>query len=279
MEENDSKGFKISFNDDEPVQSPVIEDRRNFIPEKKTHQPLTAVTIITPMVFLAILAVFYLHFDSKIIGLQNTGATKVESLTETFELKLKDLTSQTDQIKERIEKEMEQLDSRIQSVSGSLGKNKNSLDKTVSEKADKSDLQKTATDLSNKIENMNNRLQQISSDLKAVDSEVNNQLGSLSKKLENLSEEISQNSQKGIGKDELEFELDLQAKRYKTELKQAIAALEKKLAEVQKQDEPVQKFKKAPSKPVTTKLPSYSPATGANGDKKADGISEKDLLD
>lgn len=279
MEENDSKGFKISFNDDEPVQSPVVEDRTAFISEKKPSQSMTAISVITPIVFLAILAVFYFHFDSKIIGLQNTGATKVESLTETFELKLKDLTGQTDQLKERIEKEMEQLDNQIQSVSGSLGKNKNSLDKSVSEKANKSDLQKTATELSNKIENMNNRIQQISTDLKAVDTEVNNQLGSLSKKMENLSDEIRQKSKEGIGKDELEFELDLQAKRYKTELKQAINALEKKLGEIQKKETTTQKSKKTSAKPVTTKFPSYPPSTNSTGDKAADGISEKELLD
>ncbi|RJP80509.1 MAG: hypothetical protein C4522_07900 [Desulfobacteraceae bacterium] len=296
MEENDTKGFKISFNDDDLGPPPIEynEEREGSgraSSEKQFRQQITAVTVVISLVMMAVMVFFFFHLNTKIIDLQNAGTTQVESLKKISEESIKELTDQTDQLKARIQSEIDQLDVKIKSVSGSLGKNQNSLDKSVSEKAGKKDLEKTEAAIAKKIEEINRAIKNFSADLKTVDTEVNNQLkqqtSSFSQKMESLSQdmaalsqEFSELSRNSVDQGKLQFELDLQAKRYKTEMKQAINDLEKKLAETRKKEEAGRKATVLPGRQVIAPPPTLAiPVKPKSEGEKMDGILEKDLSD
>ena len=293
MEDNDAKSFKIHFDDDESIQPVRRKEVSSNLPLKKLNQRLTIISILIPCLIAVIITIVYINLNKKVSGIQNSGSIKVQSLSKDLEEKLNALSGKTDELKSLIENQSEQFTKKISSASGDMGKNINLLKKSVEAKANKNDLNKQVTEITGNIEGLQKNISKLSSDIQALDSSLNGKIekelkglsdavGGITKDINRLKQEISQLSDTGIDRKKLDFALDLQAKRYKTELRQATADLEKKISSLQKEVETRNPALKASIKntedPLKTPLPkpdtSLKPATGP---LKGNEIIEQDL--
>jgi hypothetical protein len=95
-----------------------------------------------------------------------------------------------------------------------------------------------------------------------------------------INQEIHRLSESGVDQKKLDFSLDLQAKRYKTELRQAMKELEKRLSALREEIEKQGNFPKASSssqEPMKTPLPKpETPPETADPSKDGD-IIEQDI--
>ncbi len=283
MENNDSKSFKIRFDDDESIQPPRKEEVSSDLPLKKLNQRLTFISILIPCLIAVIIIIVYIGLNKKISVIQDSGSIKVQSLSKELEEKLASLSGNTDQLKELMENQSTQFEKKLSAVSGDLGKNKNSLKQSVDAKANKSDLNKHVAEISAKIEGLKKNISTVSSDIQALDASLNSKmekelkglsdtLAAMTSDVNRLKQEISRLSDTGIDQKKLAYELNLQEKKYKTELRQAIIELEKKISSAGKASV------KSTEDPLKTPLPkpntSLKPAAGP---LKGNEIVEQDI--
>jgi predicted nucleic acid-binding Zn-ribbon protein len=293
MEDNNSKSFKIHFDDDESIQPMQQEEVNTRLPLKKLSQRLKIISIVIPCLISVIIIITYIHLNKKIYAIQNSGSIEVQSLSKGLEEKITALSQKADQINALIENQSKQFDKKLSYVSGDVGKNKNSLKKSLEEKVSKNDLNKQVQEITGKIEDLKKNISKFSSDIQAIDSglrariekelkDLSDAVDGMKKEITNLKQEMSRLSDTGINQKELDFALDLQAKRYKTELRQAIADLEKKIASSRKETESQKKAGNASIKntegslkiPPLKSEPVQKPAADSLKDNK---IIEQDI--
>ncbi|MBW1899558.1 MAG: hypothetical protein JRI61_10925, partial [Deltaproteobacteria bacterium] len=168
MEENDSKSFRIRFDDDESIQPIRQEEVSSNLTLKKLNQRLTIISILIPCLIAVIIMIVYSNLSKKVSGIQNSGSIKVQSLSKNLEEKLEALSGKTDQLKILIENQSEQFEKKLSSVSRDLGKNNNSLKKSVKAKASRNDLNRHVKELTGKIEGLKKNISGFSSDIQAL---------------------------------------------------------------------------------------------------------------
>ncbi|MFO7559039.1 MAG: hypothetical protein R6X10_09440 [Desulfobacterales bacterium] len=245
MENDDSKSFRVRFDDDESIPPLRREEVSSNRPLTKLNQRLTFISILIPCLIAVIIIIVYISLNKKISGIQDSGSIKVQSLSKELEEKLASLSGNTDQLKELIENQSKQFEKKLSAVSGDLGKNKNSLKQSVDAKANKSDLNKHVTEISAKIEGLKKNIGTVSSDIQTLDSNLNSKiekelkslsdtLAAMTTDVNRLKQEIGRLSDAGIDQKKLAYELNLQEKKYTTELRQAIIELEKKISSARK---------------------------------------------
>lgn len=290
MEDNDSKSFRIRFDDDESIQPVRQEEVSSNLTLKKLNQRLTIISILIPCLIAVIIMIVYSNLNKKVSGIQNSGSIKVQSLSKNLEEKLKTLSGKTDQLKVLIENQSEQFEKKLSSVSRDIGKNKNSLKKSVKAQASKNDLNRHVKELTGKIEGLKKNISSFSSDIQALDSSLSGKIEKeikgfsdtvdvMTNDLNNLKQEISRLSDTGVDQKKLDFDLDLQAKRYKTELRQAIVDLEKKISSLRKEVESRTAAGKDSIKSAedSLKIPLSKPAASKETPLKDDEIIEQDI--
>jgi len=289
MEDNNTKSFKIHFDDDEQPQPIRQEEVISRVPLTKLSQRLTIISIAVPCLIVVIITIIYLSLNKKISAIQSSGSVEMQSLSKELEEKMSALSGKAEELNALIDNQSKQFDKKISSVSGDVGKNRNSLLKSVDEKASKTDLNKQVQEITAKMENLKNNISKLSSDIQALDSglaaqlkDLSDAVGSMENDVIRLKQEMSRLSDAGIDQKKLDYELDLQAKRYKTELRQAIAELEKKISSSRKEAESGKQTGNASIKNTESSLkipapkpePSPKPAAGSLNDKQ---IIEQDI--
>jgi len=289
MEDNNTKSFKIHFDDDEQPQPIRQEEVISRVPLTKLSQRLTIISIAVPCLIVVIITIIYLSLNKKISAIQSSGSVEMQSLSKELEEKMTALSGKAEELNALIDNQSKQFDKKISSVSGDVGKNRNSLLKSVDEKASKTDLNKQVQEITAKMENLKNNISKLSSDIQALDSglaaqlkDLSDAVGSMENDVIRLKQEMSRLSDAGIDQKKLDYELDLQAKRYKTELRQAIAELEKKISSSRKEAESGKQTGNASIKNTESSLkiptpkpePSPKPAAGSLNDKQ---IIEQDI--
>jgi len=293
MEDNESKSFRIRFDDDESIQPVRQEKVSSNLTLKKLNQRLTVISILIPCLIAVIIMIVYSNLNKKVSGIQNSGSIKVQSLSKNLEEKLKTLSGKTDQLNVLIKNQSEQYEKKLSSVSRDIGKNKNSLKKSVKAKASRKDLNRHVKEITGKIEGLKKNISSFSSDIQALDSSLSGKIEKETKgfldtvdvmtnDLNNLKQEISRLSDAGIDQKKLNYELNLQEKRYKTALQQAIVDLKKKISALRKKVENQKPARKASIKsaedPLKIPLPktdtSLKPAANA---PKGNEIIEQDI--
>jgi len=290
MEENDSESFKIHFDDDESTQPIRQEEVSENLPPEKLNQRLTLILILIPCLIAVIIMIAYINLNKKISDIQNSGSIKVQSLSKDLEEKMTDLSGKTDQLKVLIENQSKQFEKKLSSVSVNLGQNKKSLKKSVEVKASKKDLNKSVTEINGKIEGLKKDISKFSSDIQALDSNLNGKiekelkgfseaLDGMTKDVNELKQEMSQLPDRGIDQKKLDFSLDLQAKRYKTELRQAKADLEKKISSLRKKVESRTAARKDSIKSTKDSLKLPLPKPNASLKPLADTLKENEIIE
>jgi len=289
MEDNNTKSFKIHFDDDEKTQPIRREEVSSRVPLTKPSQRLTIIFIAVPCLLVVIITIIFINLNKKISVIQSSGSSEMQSLSKELEEKMTTLSGKADELNALIENQSKQFDKKISSVSGDVGKNRNSLLKSVEEKASKNDLNKYVQEITAKLENLKNNISKLSSDIQALDSSLETRLknlsdavGSMENDVIRLKQEMNRLSDMGIDQKKLDFAMDLQAKRYKTELRQAIVDLEKKISSSRKEVESKKPARKASIKSTedSLKIPLPKPDTPlkpAAGSLKGNEIIEQDI--
>jgi len=290
MENNDSESFRVSFDDDESIRPIRQEEAGGNLPPGKLNQRLTIILILIPCLIAVIITIAYINLNKKISDIQNSGSIKVQSLSTDLEKKLTDLSEKTDQLKALIENQSKQFEKKLSSVSVNLGQNKKSLKKSVEVKASKKDLNKYVTKINGQIEGLKKDISKFSSDIQALDSNLNGKiekelkgfpeaLDGMTKDVNKLKQGMSQLSDAGIDQKKLDYELNLQGKKYRTELRQAKADLEKKISSLRKKVERQTAARKDSIKSTKDSLKLPLPKPNASLKPLADALKENEIIE
>jgi len=292
MEENNSKSFKIHFEDDEKTQ-PIRQEEEveTRLPIEKPNRRLAIISIAVLCLLLVLITIIFVNLNKRISAIQSSGSSEMQNLSKELEEKLATLSGKADELNAHIDNQSKQFNQKLTSVSGDVGKSKNSLIKSIEEKASKSELNKQVQEISAKLENLKNNIGKLSTDIEALDSglgtklkDLSDAVGGMEKDVARLKQEMGRVSDAGINQEKLDYELDLQAKRYKTELRQAIAELERKMSSSRKGAETVKPSAGTSVKSTEDSLnipaPKVDPSLKQTmGSPKNNNIIEEDISD
>jgi len=274
MSEEKSKEFQIRFDEESP--DVVFQDEIKNLRLEKLSKRVTIISILIPCFICILLLLAYFDLRNKVTANQSTGVTNIQSLSQDFNTRLNEHSSQLSKIEESLGSNISSYEKKLSSLKFRIYKSENKIKKVKSSKADKKDqeiLKKETNNFSTKLDNLDVIFSGKMTGLSAEQNAIKKDLVKLSSDISSLS------SQKEINRIFLDNQLKKQEKNQQQELTQIKKELESKILAIRKQlKELDRRLKLSVKKPQSTSK-SVSPVKSPKKitPKKPGKITEKDL--
>lgn len=233
MADGDPTKFKIRLNDESP-DSQFQKEIENSQLENLTRR-IMLFAIFFPCLIGIILAVAYFNIHKKVISLQNTGASSVQSLSQDLESRFSTLSTKHTKLEKSVNKAISSLEASLKEVKTAIRYIRSAR------KIDNKKFNSQLTKLDKTLTFLNKNLKTVSTRIKTIESSFKHELTKLAKtinkeksNINKLQADISALSSTKIDQKTLNLVINKQQKKYQQELSKTIRALEDQIESLRK---------------------------------------------
>jgi chromosome segregation ATPase len=306
MIDNDSKDFKIDeIEDEDYADSLYREEIKDLRVEKLSHR-VTIITILIPLLIGVILYIAYREVTDRVSRTEFTGSKEVQALSEQFEEKFKNLSTQYTELQAALSEKiasvekttlglnenLKALNNSVKNSTQNLNKTETTLKSIIASKVDKKEqaaaiakINKTLVPLRKDLEALapvQTDLSKLSSQIRALDNNLKAEITSLSATIAKTTNDLTQIqtnlstlADQKIDKESVDLEMLKAKKNYERVLDQAILKIEIKLDSLLKQTKQLEiKLRKLEA--ATTKVPVAKPPAPSKTTTTG-GVEEQDI--
>jgi DNA repair exonuclease SbcCD ATPase subunit len=259
-EEKSSEDFKIRIGDESPDSS--FQDEIRELRLEKLSKRVTFISILIPCLIAVVLAFTYLDLRKRVMINQNSGTETVQKISQDFDAQLYEITSKYNDLENTFATRTATLEKNHSSLKFKQYKTDNRLKKLTASKANKKDQDAVLKDLkkvssqitafdetfSQKLDELANSVQKTSNDLAKIHADISTLItNKLDRKVFNqkLQEEEQLQQQK---LDQIKTKITSQLLAIRKEINQ----LEKRIALIQKTNQPPSQNSKSTGSPPTS---------------------------
>lgn len=284
MSEEKSPDFKIRIGEEGP--NSVFHDEIRELRLEKLSKRVTIISILIPCFIAVVLAFLYLDLRKRVMINQDTGTETVQKISQKFDAQLFEITAKYDDLENTLATRAATLEKNFSSLKFKLYKTDNRLKKLNASKADKKsqdailkDLKKVSSQITafdatfaQKLDELADSFQKTSNDLTKIHADISTLItNKIDRKVFN--EKLQMEGQLHQQKlNQINTNINSQLLAIRKEIQQ----LEKRVALIQKTDQP----------PPQKSEPTVSPPTSSGSSGKQGGetptpqsgkIIEKDI--
>ena len=230
MSEERSEEFQIRIDEESPDS--VFQDEIKNLRLEKLSKRVTIISILIPCFICILLFLVYFDLKSKVTANQSTGVMNIQSISEDFDTRLNELSSQLSEIEKSLASNISSYEKKLSSLKFRIYRAENKNKKLVSSKSYKKDqdvLKKDINNFSTKLDSLDIIFSGKITGLSAEQNAIKKDLVKLSADISSLS------SQKQINRIFLDNQLKKQEKNQQQELNKIKKEFENKLLSMQKQ--------------------------------------------
>lgn len=262
------------FTDNQMSPNKLYQDEANEIRLEKLGNRVTLISILLPLLIIAVLAVAYLDITRKVTTVEYTGTSEVETLSKSLQSNFSSLSLKFAALEEKFNKRLDGMDEaqqklakKVHSTESVLWRTHADLRKLEHTAVSRDDLDKATGKFSETVAALQNNMQVLNQNLSALDASVKKELASaadaISKSgasLDALSRRVDSLSKEKADQDSLAdmlFTLDKQNKTTRKTLQDSIDDMNRRVEELNHRLEGLEKHlhphaasvSKTPAKP------------------------------
>jgi Tfp pilus assembly protein PilE len=278
----DHRQFKMQMDaevDDSPITSQVDELRM-----EKLNQRVTIISILIPVLIVAVLVIAYMDIKQRVIRTEDTGVSGVQNLAKDVESRFSTLSLRQAKLEELLKQTSDVTNQSLAKIQVQLKKMEDRVKGAGKGLVGKKELNSKIDPIKMQISNLSKSMDETNASLSEVDRQIQSTLSKMGETLSNREDQISKLrvkltglEQEKIDKSALDLAMKLEVLKIKQTHKAQLEELESRINSLEAKIKSRQTAATPPPQPPAKKTPAARPQQPAAPAPSGQQIEEQPI--